>query len=105
MLLEFLAFGTLLAFLLALLGFSKKVPFANVLSGILFLTLALLSATQGIDVKSATHKTITTVDANTTVEDLNYEYTSYGYSSPFTFSIFWIYLGLSLALFLYTFVY
>jgi len=105
MLLEFLAFGSIFAFILTIFGFTKHIPFANVSAAILFISLALLSATQGIEIKTAEHKTITQIDANTTVEDLNYSYTSYDYSEPFTFAIFWIYLGIAIALILYTFVY
>ena len=105
MLLEFFSIGSILAFILTVFGFTKRIPFAHVSAAILFVVLALLSATQGIEVKTAEHKTITQIDANTTVEDLNYSYTSYDYSEPFTFAIFWIYLGIALALILYTFVY
>lgn len=104
MFLELFGIGSVLAFILTIFAFEKRLPFANISAAVLFIVLALLIATQGLEVKTAEQK-VTQVDGNTITSNITYSYTTYTYSTPFVFAVFWIYLGIALTLILYTFVY
>jgi len=96
MLWNFFILGSVFAFVLAILGLFKVVPFANILAGIMLVTIACLVGSQGLDVPTGTHITDSSAEI---------VYTTYSLSDPFVFAFFWFYLGLGIFLILKTFVY
>ena len=110
MILGFVYFGTLLAFAFALGAFFVKRE-AAVLASVLFVVLAILVGSYGVDVPVDQTVTITehsvAVDANTTdtntVQSIQTVYENYGFSDPFVFSVVWIFLGLGVAFAIFTF--
>lgn len=113
MIIELVYFGTILAFLLAIFGFLKLIPYSNILAAVMFITLAGLIGSFGIDIPTDQRETIEAhsvkIDANTTdtntVQSLEIVYTNYGFSDPFVFMLVWVFLGLGITLAIFTFVY
>jgi len=95
MILEFLYIGIILSFVLAFFAFLKLIPYANIVSCVSFLAVAVLLASTGLDIPTDSLETETIVDANTTTTATETVYTNYGYSSVFVFVLFWLLLALS----------
>lgn len=110
MILGFVYFGTILAFAFAIASFFVKRE-ASVLASIMFVALAVLIGSYGVDVP--VNQSVTTtehavaIDANTTdtntTQVVSTVYENYGFSDPFVFSVVWVFLGLGVAFALFTF--